>query len=252
MNATGIPIAARLAECHLDDYPWHTPDAPVPFNLAIRFLAIVASRDDVPDLGFRAATARTLAQTPMTVEVGGIAYSPRQWFERASRLMPNYCTHLRMELAGSAEAVSAHFEGRLDPLGLHLAHQHVAMAVKLFAEGDTGRSALAQVEIAPPLNGSVESLETWFQCRTNASRDNTLRLSFRPGVLDRLISPSLTRQLPILTGERWRSLYGRDALVDATRYDAAKRVTCLQPRGSGHHLDRALLKSQCPFTLRTR
>jgi AraC-like DNA-binding protein len=184
---TGVPIERTLREAHLEHYPWDRPEAPSPMAGMFEFLRIVAEREELPDLGFRAFTRETLAEFGVTGGLVAGSRTPREALSRLSRAMPYFCSHERIVTGADREqpAVFLSFIGPFDRGGVHLVQQLNALVLAgLVDAAAEGERQLTGVEIAGWTGARRDRLRRWLCDDVVLSRSDVLALRFRKGSLD--------------------------------------------------------------------
>ncbi len=235
MDRAGVPLDGPFRRTHLEGFPWDRPEAPAPLASMFDLLDLVARRQGLEDLGFRAVHGDTLAEFGETGRFVAGSATPREALGRVARAMPYFCPSERVAVgtALSNDVVLVSFRGPFNPGGVHIAQQLTAMLFAgLVDAAARGERQLLRAELSRWDGARLNDLRARLGDVAGFSDSGVLSLQFRPGALD--------ARYPAPTGGRgdampahWLRLDAAPAVIDAIRVQIEEMLAQETPSVGG-------------------
>ncbi|WP_139840092.1 AraC family transcriptional regulator [Pseudoruegeria sp. SK021] len=166
---------------------WDHPELPIPLVSALAFLAEVAAREDLPDLGCKVVTPDSVAELGVLGRAAMEGPTVRAGLMRVCKTYPTFSTHERIVLQktprGGRLLVSYDIPVQQD--ALHLSQQYTAALVQLFCLGAGAHDPVFEhLEIPAHPRCGIDHLRPWFGDRMTAARGRVLVMHLSDAVLD--------------------------------------------------------------------
>jgi AraC-like DNA-binding protein len=201
-RSNGRPLASRMRTTGLAHVGWEQPELPIPLISALNFLAEIASREGLPDVGCRVATQDSVDDLGVLGRAALEGPTVREGLLRVCRTYPTYCTHERVVYqpgpGGGRLLIS--FDVPVKAEALHVSHQYTASLFQQLCQGaGAGGSAFERIEIPPHPTCGIEHLRPWFGAALTSAPGRILVLHLSDAVLDLKIQ--LPAGTPAITSE---------------------------------------------------
>ncbi|MEO9778809.1 MAG: AraC family transcriptional regulator [Sedimentitalea sp.] len=183
----GRPLENRLRATRLAYVSWDQPELPIPLVSSLNFIADVAAREEIPELGCKVVTPDSVAELGVLGLAAMEGPTVRAGLIRVCKTYPTYCTHERIvfqKVRGGGRLLVS-FDIPVPLEALHITHQYTAVLFQLLCRAaGASEPVFERVEIPPHPTFGIEHLRPWFGDVLMAARGRILIMHLSDAVLD--------------------------------------------------------------------